>query len=254
MYDLVIASTMIRRDSDGRYSLNDLHRAAVAQGANERTKEPGKFLDRPDIVDLIAELSDTQNLGIAPVRSIRGGNDQGTYGIEQLVVAYAAWISPKFHLAVLNTFLAVQRSNPTPSAPRMELIQPEFDSACTLASRFGMTGNQLLLSASNAIKRLHGVDPMALIGVTHLVAKDKARHFTPTELGDRLGLSGQKLNRMLCEAGLQEKRDGQWCATSKGEAYAVVLDTNKRHSSGTPVTQLKWLDTVMPLIEPKKAA
>ena len=41
---MVIDGIEVRRDAYGRYSLNDLHRAAVASGANARTKEPGKVL------------------------------------------------------------------------------------------------------------------------------------------------------------------------------------------------------------------
>ncbi|EOA3161842.1 KilA-N domain-containing protein, partial [Escherichia coli] len=37
---MVIDGIEVRRDAYGRYSLNDLHRAAVASGANARTKEP----------------------------------------------------------------------------------------------------------------------------------------------------------------------------------------------------------------------
>ncbi len=48
----------VSRDAYGRYSLNDLHRAAVASGANARTKEPGKFLSSQQIIELVAELID----------------------------------------------------------------------------------------------------------------------------------------------------------------------------------------------------
>lgn len=44
---LVISGTAIRQDAEGRFSLNDLHLAAVAGGANKQTTEPGKFLASP---------------------------------------------------------------------------------------------------------------------------------------------------------------------------------------------------------------
>ncbi len=44
---MVIDGIEVRRDAYGRYSLNDLHRAAVASGANARTKEPGKVSFQP---------------------------------------------------------------------------------------------------------------------------------------------------------------------------------------------------------------
>ncbi len=94
----------VRSDAYGRYSLNDLHRAAVASGANARTKEPGKFLSSQQTVELVHELTNTQNLGVDPVSVIHGGNERGTYVCKELVYAYAMWISPSFHLKVIRTF------------------------------------------------------------------------------------------------------------------------------------------------------
>ncbi|EJE3892670.1 KilA-N domain-containing protein [Escherichia coli] len=101
---MVIDGIEVRRDAYGRYSLNDLHRAAVASGANARTKEPGKFLSSQQTVELFQELTDTQNLGIGPVNTVRGGPKQGSYVCKELVYAYAMWISPSFHLKVIRTF------------------------------------------------------------------------------------------------------------------------------------------------------
>ena len=102
--NLVCFNIQIRRDKEGRYCLNDLHKAAILSGANERTKEPGKFLASPQIIELVEELTVTQNLGIAPVNKVKGGLQQGTYVCKELVYSYAMWISSKFHLHVIQTF------------------------------------------------------------------------------------------------------------------------------------------------------
>lgn len=116
----VIDGVSVRRDFDGRYCLNDLHRAAVASGANERTKEPGKFLSSVQTIELIQELETTQNLGIKPVNTVEGRSG-GTYVCKELVYAYAMWISPKFNLKVIRTFDAVQ--TPTSNTPTSDKIQ-----------------------------------------------------------------------------------------------------------------------------------
>lgn len=116
----VIDGVSVRRDFDGRYCLNDLHRAAVASGANERTKEPGKFLSSVQTIELIHELETTQNLGIKPVNTVEGRSG-GTYVCKELVYAYAMWISPKFNLKVIRTFDAVQ--TPTSNTPTSDKIQ-----------------------------------------------------------------------------------------------------------------------------------
>ena len=54
----LIADVRIRQDVQGRYCLNDLHKAAVAQGANKRTTEPGKFFRSSHIKELVILLND----------------------------------------------------------------------------------------------------------------------------------------------------------------------------------------------------
>lgn len=124
---LDICNTRIRRDHAGRYCLNDLHKAAVETGANARSKEPGKFMASPQTEELIHELTDTQNPGVASVSAIRGGPEQGTYVCKELVYAYAMWISPSFNLKVIRAFDALvsapaQAINPA-ELSRMQLIE-----------------------------------------------------------------------------------------------------------------------------------
>ena len=46
---------------------------------------------------------------------------RGTYACEELVLSYAMWISPKFHLIVLRAFLAMHRNQPQ----QLALPEPE---------------------------------------------------------------------------------------------------------------------------------
>lgn len=108
---LTIASTNIRRDDDGRYCLNDLH---AASGANP-THRPNQFLRIDQTKELISELQAQQTDAQIcasntnqPVMTIKGGKrPQGTFVCKELVYAYAMWISPKFHLAVIRAFDAL---------------------------------------------------------------------------------------------------------------------------------------------------
>ncbi len=84
------------------YSLNDLHKASGA----EKKHQPYLFMRLDQTKDLIAEMdkeSSPQICGV--VKTINGGNNKGTYACKELVIAYAMWISPKFHLVVLRAFL-----------------------------------------------------------------------------------------------------------------------------------------------------
>lgn len=122
MTTLTLADTRIRQDAHGRYCLNDLHKAAVAAGANARAKEPGKFFRSPRTQELIALLREsvTPNWGstldqtITPiwgngpvVQNVGGSTEEtGTYVCTELVIAYGQFVSAAFDLKVIRTFLA----------------------------------------------------------------------------------------------------------------------------------------------------
>lgn len=102
----MIAGTTIRQDDQGRYCLNDLHKAS---GGEARFK-PANWLRTDQASELEAELSSSHIRELnqnQPVNVINGGNDRGTYVCKELVYAYAMWISAKFHLQVIRTFDAV---------------------------------------------------------------------------------------------------------------------------------------------------
>ena len=117
-----------------------------------------------------------------------------------------------------------------------------------MAEAYGFKGNQALLSADRATQALTGYSPLQLMGATHLISETQQHHFTPTELGSRLGLTARQFNRKLFELGLQDKINDKWVMTEAGSAYGVLLDTGKRHGDSSPVAQLKWYDSVLNLI------
>lgn len=126
MTALTISSSEIRQ-IDGLYSLNDLH---IASGGDKKY-QPSNFIRSEQTQALIAELnsSDMRNLNnentlikgtnshLLPLR-IEKGRNGGTYACKELVIAYAAWISPAFHLKVIRVFLGATRpALPAPSRP-----------------------------------------------------------------------------------------------------------------------------------------
>lgn len=122
MGSIQIGEVVVHEDAHGRYSLNDLHRAAVAEGHNARTKEPAKFLASPHIVELAETLATpmetTRRLGSSPVATAEGRGG-GTFVCRELVYAYAMWVSPAFHLRVIRVFDAVAQAAqaPVPAQP-----------------------------------------------------------------------------------------------------------------------------------------
>lgn len=116
MNALAILDTAIRQDAQGRFCLNDLHRAA----GGAKKHQPANFLRLDTTVDLVAEISNSSDMRSKPVTQTEGRYG-GTYACRELVIAYAAWISPSFHLKVLQVFLAA-------TAPaRLALARPQPD-------------------------------------------------------------------------------------------------------------------------------
>ncbi|MCE1243796.1 KilA-N domain-containing protein [Oryzomicrobium sp.] len=94
---ITIDNITIRQDSEGRYCLNDLHRAA---GGLEKDK-PGNWL----MLDKTVKLADLagSTAGI-PAISSKAGRYGGTFAVRELVYAYATWINEGFYLKVLRFF------------------------------------------------------------------------------------------------------------------------------------------------------
>lgn len=128
---LSILNTKIR-NLDGLYSLTDLHKAS----GGEQKHKPTFFLSNQQTKDLIAEIELESKVGIPtltennkvqictlPVKTVRGGTNPSTYACEELVLAYAMWISPKFHLVVLRAFLAMHKQQCLPQ--QLALPEPE---------------------------------------------------------------------------------------------------------------------------------
>lgn len=99
---VIVNGVSVRVDSEGRYSLNDLHAAAVLKGEATDSQRPGEFLKSNQIKRFGKALSDATN--IASVKSIKGGKEQGSWGLELIAIRYAAWLNPVFEIRVYNTF------------------------------------------------------------------------------------------------------------------------------------------------------
>lgn len=111
------------RSFDNLYSLKDLHKIS----GGEKKHEPYLFIRLETTQELITEIK--RESDCEPVKTIRG-TQGGTYACEELVIAYAMWISPKFHLIVLRAFLAMHKSE----SQNANQIQPLADEQQELLS------------------------------------------------------------------------------------------------------------------------
>ena len=97
---LVIESVSIRQDAHGRYSLNDLHKAAMANGKATENHAPAQFLRNDGVQSFVAALD-------AGLRVQKGGNNQGqgTWASREILLKYAAWIHPEIESAIYKNII-----------------------------------------------------------------------------------------------------------------------------------------------------
>ena len=123
------------------------------------------------------------------------------------------------------------------------------DAARIIFQSAGINGNQCAL-ALDKIYRSHTGYSALETGEIALVVESKHQALNPTQIGKILGgKSPRKVNELLERLGFQVKVADLWQPTDDGQVYAVMLDTGKRHSDGSPVRQLKWDSDILNILQ-----
>ena len=131
--NLIINKTEITTDSEGRYSLNDLHKAA----GGEVKDLPNKFMASKSF-DAVVKVLNAQNTAFNPVSKKRGRYNGGTWVCKELVYKYAMWVNAQFEVNVIQTFDSIVNSVNAPlvmEALNELTLKIESDSA--IASKCG---------------------------------------------------------------------------------------------------------------------
>lgn len=116
---IIISDIKIHMDSEGRYSLNDLHKAA----GKERRHEPANWINLEQTTELVNEIlntgipvfknHDVLNAEIPVFKPMvsKKGRYGGTYVCKELVYSYAMWIRAAFALKVIRAYDALVTGN-----------------------------------------------------------------------------------------------------------------------------------------------
>ena len=113
----IAKQAVVIRTHESLFSLNDLHKAS---GGAEKHR-PSLFIRLDTTQDLISEIQKEVKSTDLIFKTTGGRGLRGTYACEELVLSYAMWIDPKFHLIVLRAFLAMHRNQPQ----QLALPEPE---------------------------------------------------------------------------------------------------------------------------------
>ena len=102
---LSILGTKIRQDAEGRFCLNDCHKAA----GGLKKDGPSYFLATGKAQELIRKLASEGHTGksVSPLNVVNDGINNGTYASKEVIYAYAMWINVDFHLTVIRAFDAL---------------------------------------------------------------------------------------------------------------------------------------------------
>ena len=110
----------------------------------------------------------------------------------------------------------------------------------------------------NAIKKEYPQLGSAIDGAISVLRENtasKPKLMTPTELGKHLNLSGQKINKLLIETGLQVKnenkksrKDSTYIPTDKGSEFCSYTLSTGKTGDNTTYQQLLWYESVLDVI------
>jgi hypothetical protein len=165
---LHIGGVEIAQDEHGRYSLNDMHRAAMAAGSATESQRPGEFLRSAGVQAFLSALDGSGlTAGIHAVKT-EEGRYGGTYGARLVVLRYAAWIAPTFEVQVYQCFDDMTRGK----APGYRLD----DRTRRVRDVFNTAGASTKAQGLRGAARLEGVAPDLL----HLVVTPAPAPVAPT--------------------------------------------------------------------------
>lgn len=169
-------------------------------------------------------------------------SEQGLYFFlgrsdKEKALPYQMWIAGEVVPSIRQTGSYSLRDGEKLTETIMYAARMIFDAA-------GIKDNQMALALDKVAKHYIGRSLLAMSGI-ELVAPNKCQLLTPTEIGKHFGLSGRKINSLLCKEGYQKKEGKNYEPLEFGEPFAVMLDTGKAHSDGTPIRQLKWESTIL---------
>ncbi|EFM94696.1 KilA domain-containing protein [Actinobacillus pleuropneumoniae serovar 11 str. 56153] len=103
--------------------MNDLHSISGGQSKHR----PSLFIRLDTTQELITEIQQEIKSTDLIFKTTGGRCLRGTWACEELALAYATWISPKFHLVVLRAFIAMHKGehlqNSTEIAPVVDPLK-----------------------------------------------------------------------------------------------------------------------------------
>lgn len=176
-------------------------------------------------------------------------------GLVMLIMGYTGPKAMAFKEAYIKRFNEMEAALKQQKQGAARQLPELLAGAEIVLAAAGLTGNQLALALDKSYKAHTGASALVTCGVQLATPKQEV-YLTPTQIADELNSRGDAghwsarlVNQYLFKFGYQCKKGKSWEPTEKGlAAGAMLLDTGKAHSNGTPVTQLKWRSSIVAAI------
>lgn len=225
---LVIANTEIHQDAEGRFSLNDLHRASGSEDKNK----PSNFLrseQTQKLIEAINRCSDSSSGSSDSMNALstkEGGKNQGSYGVKELVYAYANWISADFYLRMIRTFDEVATGKVGAGDTAKALANPVGTTRAHLmvVSAMEKMGVRKEMAMAVALQAIHDDTGLTTEGYRlALPGVEEVCNLNQKQLGDLLGVSSKAVGNLLRNTGLMVIDEaGQRVVTEKGRQFGEM--------------------------------
>ncbi|MFT4255997.1 MAG: phage antirepressor KilAC domain-containing protein [Pseudoxanthomonas sp.] len=177
MNALVIADQNIRCDAVGRFSLNDLHRAAGGEVRHQpsnwlRLQQVRELIDEIEAEDAEGASSNLRNRSSHVMNAVAVDRQSGTFVVRELVFSYAMWISPAFHVRCLRALDAMAQAQWSQDATaqrqlsqqseRLEVFAHEVKVLAPKAAAFDLIASQGGHKSLTEAAKLLGMKPRHL--------------------------------------------------------------------------------------------
>lgn len=209
-----------------------------------------------DIRVMLDELKDGSDLShdmrpiITEQKDARGYTTQFNLPKRECLILISGY-SILLRSKIIDRWQELEQSSTLPNVQQKTFLHPlEITSAISLAvlpvlKSYGIDHNSAVISANRTAKEATGYDILALGNVQLEAPNQKYLPLTATELGNIKGITANKMNKLLAENDFQFKVGKDWTPTEKAKGFFKLLDIGKKHSNGTPVTHLKWYESVL---------
>lgn len=161
-----------------------------------------------------------------------------------LVFGYTTENAVFLKLLYMNEFKRMKQHICTLQSP-INASQAVVDAAFILKLA-DITGNQLAIAVDNVYRKQLGFSAIETSRVK-LVAPEQEKLYSPTELGEKIGINAHTVNLLLQDKGLQTKDLDRWTLTEKGKEYGVYVDSPRKFANGS-VRWINWKESVLDLI------